>query len=313
MSTPDSKPKEGSPAGGTVDASNRRSDPRSDLLDLLGKIDAASDGRHPGYAEQLIKYVTSSADLGQPVAPRVSYNVACYYASRVRFEKSRSRPGGDPAVGDDAAAGKAAALRADKAAKEALVHLLVHLRLALEGVYGDERAAYINWAQTDPSLAPLRDDDDSAKEFKRLLAELVDPAELNPTVADGLGALRVIGPEGAEKLAKAGITSWRGLLHLTDKTAKDHEISEEQRQQWVAAAKLLEIVGIGIGYATLLHRAGIETRAQLAESDPKWLVEQLRNVNRDKPVVAHPPSRRTLKRWVAEARRLERQRDPKPR
>jgi len=284
--------------------------PLAALLAQLDKASGAKPDEAPEIAAALIEYVTT----GKVIAPRVRYNVACYFASLTKRETT-PRDAAHAKASEDTNHPEAANARKDRR-QEAAKRTLKHLRLALEGVYGDERAAYIEWAQSDPSLAPVREWEpdhkrvrapDYGKRFEQLLEDFANPDALKPVGVEGLGALTEIAPEGAAKLKKAGITGWRGLLRLDKETADEAGIAEAERERWVALAELLEIVGIGIANTNLLDRAGIQTRAQLADAEPKGLAEQLRRFNDEAELIARPPNRKTLRKWISEARRLERQ------
>jgi predicted flap endonuclease-1-like 5' DNA nuclease len=121
-----------------------------------------------------------------------------------------------------------------------------------------------------------------------------------------------IGPVYAEKLRAAGVRSVHALLHkgstpagrkaLEEKTA----IAGERILDWVNRADLLRIRGVGEEYSDLLEWAGVDTVPELAQRNPENLHKRMLEVNAEKRAVRRPPTSKTVARWVAQAKTMER-------
>ena len=116
-----------------------------------------------------------------------------------------------------------------------------------------------------------------------------------------------IGPRSAEKLRKNGIStvedlveagkSSRGRKSIADATG----LSETTIQGWVNEGKLLRIIGIGPERAELLHAAGVDSVAELAQRNPENLYEKLVDVNKKKKLVRRVPTLDQVEDWVEQA------------
>ena len=111
------------------------------------------------------------------------------------------------------------------------------------------------------------------------LVELADRERLAATPYGNLFVLA--GAEAAEVAGTAAVTSW-------------------QAHEWIAAARLATLRGIGTENARLMWDAGIFSVAQLAASEPGELGPRLRSMT-GRPRAATPPKVRV---WVAAARQV---------
>ena len=121
-----------------------------------------------------------------------------------------------------------------------------------------------------------------------------------------------IGPIYAKKLNNAGIMTTDELLKagttpkerktLAEKTG----ISETLILEWVNLADLFRIKGVGEEYSDLLEEAGVDTVVELAKRVPENLHAKMLEVNAKKSLVRRPPALNDVKRWVEEAKTLDR-------
>lgn len=119
-----------------------------------------------------------------------------------------------------------------------------------------------------------------------------------------------IGPQYAEKLRAAGITSTDKLLEL-GATAKTREeiatktgISSKNILGWVNHADLFRIKGIGSQFSELLEAAGVDTVPELAQRNAENLQLALAKTNDEKKLAKTTPSVTQLTNWIAEAKTL---------
>lgn len=119
---------------------------------------------------------------------------------------------------------------------------------------------------------------------------------LRPRMED----LWLIEPNAAERLAE---TAYGDVFDL--RAAEPREVSSalrvepERAAEWVAAARLVTLQGIGVDNARLLWELGIRSIASLAAVDPEALSARLRD-RAERPRAATPPKVRV---WVQAARR----------
>ena len=117
-----------------------------------------------------------------------------------------------------------------------------------------------------------------------------------------------IGDAYAAKLKDAGIVSVEALLEkgadpkgrqeIADKTG----ISTTLILNWVNHADLFRIKGVGGQYADLLHAAGVDTVAELAQRNPDNLYDALVKTNEAKKLVRALPTKEGVASWIAEAK-----------
>ena len=121
-----------------------------------------------------------------------------------------------------------------------------------------------------------------------------------------------IGPDRAEKLKAAGVTTTDDLLKLcgTAKGRKDMEaatgLSQALLLDSVNRADLFRIKGIGTQYSDLLEAAGVDTVAELAQRRADNLVAKLTEANEQKNLVRSLPTEKLVAGWIEEAKSLPR-------
>ncbi len=121
-----------------------------------------------------------------------------------------------------------------------------------------------------------------------------------------------IGPDRAEKLKAAGVTTTDDLLKLggTAKGRKDLEaatgLSGAFILDWVNRADLFRIKGIGTQYSDLLEAAGVDTVAELAQRRADNLAAKLAEVNEAKQLVRALPNETQVADWIEQAKALPR-------
>ncbi len=121
-----------------------------------------------------------------------------------------------------------------------------------------------------------------------------------------------IGPAYAEKLQAAGVRSTDALLKKgatpqgRKALAEATGISPDLILNWVNAADLYRVRGIGSEYAQLLERAGVNAVVELAQRNPENLYARLVEINAEKSLVRQLPSQRQVAAWVEQAKTLPR-------
>ncbi len=121
-----------------------------------------------------------------------------------------------------------------------------------------------------------------------------------------------IGPDRAEKLKAAGVTTTDDLLKLggTPKGRKDLEaatgLSGAFILDWVNRADLFRIKGIGTQYSDLLEASGVDTVAELAQRRADNLTKKMAEVNEQKKLVRALPAETVVADWIEQAKALPR-------
>jgi predicted flap endonuclease-1-like 5' DNA nuclease len=121
-----------------------------------------------------------------------------------------------------------------------------------------------------------------------------------------------IGPDRAEKLKAAGVTTTDDLLKLggTAKGRKDLEaatgLSGASILDWVNRADLFRIKGIGTQYSDLLEASGVDTVAELAQRRADNLTKKLAEINEQKKLVRALPAETVVADWIEQAKALPR-------
>lgn len=113
--------------------------------------------------------------------------------------------------------------------------------------------------------------------------------------------LNAVGVKTVEGLLKAGATK-KGRLGLAEQSG----ISEKLVLEWVNAADLFRIRGVGSEYADLLEEAGVDTVVELSTRKPENLFKKLVEVNAEKKLVRKLPTEAQVAEWVKEAGKLSR-------
>lgn len=121
-----------------------------------------------------------------------------------------------------------------------------------------------------------------------------------------------IGPAYAEKLKAVGISSTAALLKQGASPQSRQEIAAKTGigdsliLRWVNHADLFRIKGVAGQYSELLEAAGVDSVKELAQRNPKNLLETLVQVNAEKKCVRRPPTAAQVASWVAQAKKLPR-------
>ena len=122
-----------------------------------------------------------------------------------------------------------------------------------------------------------------------------------------------IGPAKASKLKAAGIRSVEALLKqgATPKGRKEivaAGFSKGEILRWVNHADLFRVKGVAWQYAELLEAAGVDTIVELSKRDPENLAETMvkKNASGPKKLVQLVPSPKSVKAWIAQAKKLPR-------
>jgi predicted flap endonuclease-1-like 5' DNA nuclease len=113
--------------------------------------------------------------------------------------------------------------------------------------------------------------------------------------------LNAVGVKTVEGLLKAGATK-KGRVELADKSG----VGEKNILEWVNAADLFRIRGVGSEYADLLEEAGVDTVVELATRKPENLFKKIVEVNADKKLVRKLPTEAQVADWVKQAGKLPR-------
>jgi predicted flap endonuclease-1-like 5' DNA nuclease len=127
-----------------------------------------------------------------------------------------------------------------------------------------------------------------------------------------LSDIEGIGPVNARKLKSAGVRSVESLLKkgATPKGRREIEAASgfgrKSILEWVNAADLFRVKGVGSEYADLLEEAGVDTIVELGKRVPEKLHQNLLTVNAKKNLVNRPPNMKMVKNWVAQAKKLRR-------
>ncbi len=101
-------------------------------------------------------------------------------------------------------------------------------------------------------------------------------------------------------LKKGGTASGRKQIN------RDSGISGKLILEWVNHVDLYRIKGVGEEYADLLEEAGVDTVVELAQRKPENLFETMVKTNEKKKLVHQMPSVKSVRNWVAQAKKLPR-------
>ena len=111
----------------------------------------------------------------------------------------------------------------------------------------------------------------------------------------------------AKELAKVGINTTRDLLENGRTSAKRKKLAEETGisanliLRWVHIADLVRVEGIGIEYANLLEKAGVDTAKDLSRRNAENLAVALERTNEQKRLVQRTPGIKRLLRVIQSA------------
>jgi predicted flap endonuclease-1-like 5' DNA nuclease len=127
-----------------------------------------------------------------------------------------------------------------------------------------------------------------------------------------LESIEGIGTVYADELKKGGVGSIEALLKKgATKTgrveiAATTGLSETKILAWVNRADLIRVKGVGGQYADLLEQSGVDTAVELAQRNPRNLLETLLETNERCHLVKKPPTENQVKNWVRYAKTLKR-------
>ncbi len=110
--------------------------------------------------------------------------------------------------------------------------------------------------------------------------------------------LKATGVVNADDLFNAAVTP-EGRMELASCAGVAPEVILELANR----ADLARIKGIAGVYSDLLEEAGVDTVKELGKRVPENLYARLLEINNEKHLVAKPPALKTVKTWVALARR----------
>ena len=119
-----------------------------------------------------------------------------------------------------------------------------------------------------------------------------------------------IGPNYGAKLREAGICTTADLLRAGGSREKRRElarrtgIEEGRLAKWVAMADFMRIKGVGSQYAELLEAVGLQSVRQLRAVRAEELERRMVRVNGNGRLTRALPARKTIARWIEQARRL---------
>ncbi len=119
-----------------------------------------------------------------------------------------------------------------------------------------------------------------------------------------------IGRNYGAKLREAGISTTADLLRAAGSRQKRRElarrtgIEEGRLAKWVAMADFMRIKGIGSQYAELLEAVGLRTIRELRAERVEELESRMTRVNGDARVTRALPARKTIARWIEQAKNL---------
>ena len=112
-------------------------------------------------------------------------------------------------------------------------------------------------------------------------------------------------------LRNSGINTVTDLLRVCGKERGRRNLSNEAGVsyatllKWVYRGDLQRVRGVGTKYATLLESAGVNTVTDLSKTNPRYLSQTLRAVNKERNIVRRAPPSKTIEIWVNNAKTLE--------
>ncbi len=178
---------------------------------------------------------------------------------------------------------------------------LKYLSLALE-----QERAYIKWAQKDPSLKGIREDELTKDEFIEIIKKYGTPEEEKDSLP--LSGLRSVGKTYASLLKKQRILSYCDLIRVAAipqarvNLANELGIRAQLLERWALLADLMRIVG-NAGYVSLLEEADKGSIEALKNvNDPCELSDLLNQINQAMSLVQRTPSIEIVQQWINEAR-----------
>lgn len=130
-------------------------------------------------------------------------------------------------------------------------------------------------------------------------------------MSGSLEEIESIGEPQRAALARAGVIVTDHFLERCAspagraEAARKSGLTEEQILRWCHLACLMQLPALGPGYAQMLHRVGVDTRAALAKHDAQTVLDMLRKEKDGSRTtrVRRLPSLTNIARWVATARK----------
>lgn len=116
---------------------------------------------------------------------------------------------------------------------------------------------------------------------------------------DEAAALRRAGIRTTDKLLEAA-KSVRGRQKLAERTG----IDPKRLLTFANMADRMRIKGVGDDYAELLRLAGVKTVRELKQRNAEKLFKAMVEANAKRRVVQVLPSRRSVARWIDDAKKL---------
>ena len=121
-----------------------------------------------------------------------------------------------------------------------------------------------------------------------------------------------IGPAYGEKLRQAGVKSTEVILKKGYDRKGRQELAEATGLDtsliltWVNMADLLRVKGIGVEYAELLKKSGVDTVKELRNRNPENLLAKMIEVNSaGRQLVRALPSPKMVESWIILAKELD--------
>ncbi len=127
-----------------------------------------------------------------------------------------------------------------------------------------------------------------------------------------LESIEGIGDAYAAELRKGGVGSIDSLLRKgatkkgRQEMAEATGLSETRILAWVNRADLYRVKGVGGQYSDPLEQSGVDTVMELAQRNPKNLLETLLETNERCHLVRKVPTESQVKGWVRYAKSLKR-------
>jgi predicted flap endonuclease-1-like 5' DNA nuclease len=128
---------------------------------------------------------------------------------------------------------------------------------------------------------------------------------------------RIITPEQATKLHKAGVETTEQLLNKAAKgkgrkaLGKASGLPPAEISALARRCDLLRIKGVGAEMVLLLEAAGVQTSADLAKRDAPGLTTAVISANKDKKITEKLPAEPQLADWIDQAKKLPQILEPK--
>lgn len=119
-----------------------------------------------------------------------------------------------------------------------------------------------------------------------------------------------IGPSFAVKLRDAGVLTSEALLERAgpkkgrDELAASTGISGKLLLEWVNAADLMRIKGVGAQFSDMLEAAGVDSVGELAQRNAASLAATFAELNAARATTRRIPTEAEVQGWVDQAKQL---------